>query len=115
MARPGWTFLRQVLAEDFGSRSSSTHVHIPRDRPLNVPLENLPSPRGAVLSRAQKTEVTALPNGVRVASEESAGHITAVSIFIDAGSRMEPPNAVGVSHFLERLAFKVGHCRPSDE
>lgn len=53
------------------------------------------------------SKVTALPNGVRVASENTPGHFSAVGVYVDAGSRYESPANQGVSHILDRLAFKV--------
>lgn len=57
--------------------------------------------------RAPTTDVTALPSGLRVASETVQGSETAtVGVWIDAGSRYETAENNGVAHFLEHLAFK---------
>lgn len=59
-------------------------------------------------------ETTTLPNGVRVATETTPGHFSAVGVYIDAGSRFERPwvpGESGVSHMLDRLAFKVSGNR----
>jgi hypothetical protein len=53
------------------------------------------------------TQVTTLPNGIRVATENSAGHFSALGLYVDAGSRYETPLSSGTSHFLDRMAFKV--------
>lgn len=53
------------------------------------------------------SKVTTLPNGVRVASENTPGHFSAVGVYVDAGSRYESAATRGVSHILDRLAFKV--------
>ncbi|CAM9668469.1 unnamed protein product, partial [Laminaria digitata] len=53
-----------------------------------------------------ETQVTTLPNGLRVASETSHGATAAVGVWIDAGSRYETPENNGVAHFLEHVAFK---------
>lgn len=53
---------------------------------------------------------TTLPNRVRVATEETPGHFSAVGVYVDAGSRYERtwvPGESGVSHLLDRMAFKV--------
>lgn len=50
-----------------------------------------------------------MPNGIRVAGEETPGHFSALGIYINAGSRFERgnvPGESGVSHLLDRLAFK---------
>merc|ERR1719204_1472398 len=63
---------------------------------------------GAQLTSYPVTRVTALNNGVRIATETSpSNNLTAtVGVFIDAGSRWESPENNGVAHFLEHLAFK---------
>ena len=50
--------------------------------------------------------VTTLPNGLRVASENSAILTATVGLWIDAGSRFETADNNGVAHFLEHVAFK---------
>ena len=52
-------------------------------------------------------KVTTLPNGIRVASENTPGHFSAVGVYVDAGSRYETATTRGVSNILDRLAFKV--------
>ena len=53
------------------------------------------------------TRVTQLANGFRIATEESPGHFNAVGVYIDAGTRFESEETAGVSHILDRIAFKV--------
>jgi processing peptidase subunit beta len=55
---------------------------------------------------APATEISTLPNGLRVASEGSHGETATVGVWIDAGSRYETPENNGVAHFLEHMAFK---------
>ncbi|KAG6157470.1 hypothetical protein E4U37_007317 [Claviceps purpurea] len=50
--------------------------------------------------------ITTLPNGLRVASEALPGSFAGVGIYIEAGSRFETPSLSGVSHIMDRLAFK---------
>lgn len=52
--------------------------------------------------------VTTLPNRIRVATEPLPGHFHAVGVYVDAGSRFESQRTSGVSHLLDRMAFKVG-------
>ncbi|RIA81930.1 Metalloenzyme, LuxS/M16 peptidase-like protein [Glomus cerebriforme] len=52
------------------------------------------------------TQITTLPNGIRVTSENTPGHFSAVGVYIDVGSRYETQRTLGVSHMLDRLAFK---------
>lgn len=52
-------------------------------------------------------QITTLGNKLRVATESTPGHFSSVGLFIDAGSRYEAPSTSGVSHFIDRMAFKV--------
>lgn len=57
--------------------------------------------------RAPTTDVSTLPSGLRVASENVAGSSTAtIGVWIDAGSRYETAKNNGAAHFLEHMAFK---------
>lgn len=58
-------------------------------------------------SRESLLKVTTLPNKIRVATEHTPGHFAALGLYVDAGSRYETPATSGVSHFLDRMAFKV--------
>lgn len=51
--------------------------------------------------------VTTLDNKMRVVTEATPGHFHAVGVYIDAGSRFESRERSGVSHLIDRLAFKV--------
>lgn len=53
------------------------------------------------------TQVTVLPNGIRVASAPNNGDATAsLGVWINAGSRYENSANNGVAHFLEHMMFK---------
>ncbi|KAG6817929.1 hypothetical protein H0H87_012397 [Tephrocybe sp. NHM501043] len=54
----------------------------------------------------QSVQITTLPNKIRVATDSTPGHFSSVGLYIDAGSRYETPETLGVSHFLDRMAFK---------
>jgi len=56
---------------------------------------------------APSVEITALPNRLRVATENGPGHFSCLGLYVDAGARYEVPSTSGVSHFLDRMAFKV--------
>ncbi|TDL20967.1 mitochondrial processing peptidase [Rickenella mellea] len=71
-------------------------VHIPQ--PQNPPVQ-----------------ITTLPNNIRVATESTPGHFSAVGLYVDAGSRYETPSTSGVSHFLDRMAFKSTRTRTDEE
>ncbi|MHB1037333.1 MAG: M16 family metallopeptidase [Pirellulales bacterium] len=58
----------------------------------------------------------ALKNGLEIAAEcNSEAHSTAVGFFVETGSRDEPDELAGVSHFLEHMAFKGTPTRSADD
>lgn len=56
-------------------------------------------------------QTTTLPNGARVVSQDMGGPVSAVALFVAAGSRNETPISSGVSFLLERMAFKGSAMR----
>ncbi|TKW51820.1 Mitochondrial-processing peptidase subunit alpha [Colletotrichum tanaceti] len=58
--------------------------------------------------------ITTLPNGLRVASEALPGSFSGVGVYVDAGSRYEDAGLRGVSHIMDRLAFKSTGSRSAD-
>ena len=63
-------------------------------------------------------QVTTLPNKVRVATEATPGHFSAVGVYVDAGSRYERPwipGENGVSPLLDRMAFKSTRTRSASD
>lgn len=54
---------------------------------------------------AGKTRVTTLPNGVKIASETSAGSSCSVGVYVDCGSVYEAPETTGASQLLKTMAF----------
>ncbi|KAF9437704.1 Mitochondrial-processing peptidase subunit alpha [Entomortierella beljakovae] len=61
------------------------------------------------------SRVTKLSNGVRVATEPSQGHFASLGVYVDAGSRYEDESTRGVSHLLDRLAFKSTKTKTSEQ
>ena len=51
--------------------------------------------------------ITTLPNGVRVATQESFHKASSIGIFVDAGSRHEGAEYSGATHLLEKMAFQT--------
>ncbi|CAM9020145.1 unnamed protein product [Wickerhamomyces anomalus] len=51
-------------------------------------------------------QIITLSNGVRVATNPSPGHFSALGVYVDAGSRYENAEMKGISHLVDRLAFK---------
>ncbi|CAF9943267.1 MAG: hypothetical protein ALECFALPRED_010970 [Alectoria fallacina] len=64
---------------------------------------------------AEFDHISTLPNGVRVATEALPGPFSGVGVYVDAGSRYENQELQGVSHIIDRLAFKSTGSRTSDE
>ncbi|KAL2005471.1 hypothetical protein VTN00DRAFT_2682 [Thermoascus crustaceus] len=60
-------------------------------------------------------QITTLPNGIRVATESLPGPFSGVGVYVDAGSRYEDESLRGVSHIMDRLAFKSTKSRSGDE
>lgn len=60
-------------------------------------------------------QITTLPNGIRVATEALPGHFSGIGVYVDAGSRYENASLRGVSHIIDRLAFKSTNARGADE
>lgn len=65
--------------------------------------ENLPS----YVKKVPPTNISQLPSGFRVATEDGFGQTATVGIWIDAGSAFENAQNNGTAHFLEHMAFKV--------
>ncbi|WFD31190.1 mitochondrial processing peptidase [Malassezia sp. CBS 17886] len=83
-----------------------------------VPLAAADAAPAATPRSAQTTETTTLPNKVRVTTEAMPGHFSAVGVYVDAGSRFERtwvPGESGVSHLLDRMAFKSTATRTADD
>ncbi|OCK74218.1 hypothetical protein K432DRAFT_430150, partial [Lepidopterella palustris CBS 459.81] len=60
-------------------------------------------------------QITTLPNGIRVATEALPGHFSGIGVYLDAGSRYENEALRGVSHIIDRLAFKSTKLRTVDQ
>lgn len=71
-------------------------------------LRRYPRPRHASTTPlSTSVQITTLPNKLRVATENTPGHFSSLGLYIDAGARYETPANAGVSHFVDRMAFKV--------
>lgn len=64
---------------------------------------------------AELEQITTLSNGIRVATEALPGHFSGIGVYVDAGSRYENDALRGVSHIIDRLAFKSTSNRSSDQ
>ncbi|KAF7994179.1 hypothetical protein HCN44_011448 [Aphidius gifuensis] len=90
----------------FTSTIKTLETSVTGHPPLSQSLKNIPN---AVYVDAkeenQKTEITTLSNGLKVATEKRYGKFCTVGVLINAGSRFEASYPHGISHFLEKLAF----------
>src|SRR6202046_774620 len=70
----------------------------------------------ATVSVVRDIEVTTLPNGVRVITEQMP-HVRSVSVGvgIGTGSRRETAEQNGISHFIEHMLFKGTTTRSAEE
>ncbi|KAH7419242.1 peptidase M16 inactive domain-containing protein [Cadophora sp. MPI-SDFR-AT-0126] len=96
-AFPKWPTFPSIIFPSFRSRGLATVVE---------PIQKDP---------AELDQISTLSNGIRVATEALPGHFSGVGVFIDAGSRYENEYLRGVSHIMDRLAFKSTKNRTSDE
>ncbi|XP_020253228.1 mitochondrial-processing peptidase subunit alpha-like isoform X2 [Asparagus officinalis] len=86
---------------------SSQGSYSERFPPLFHPLPGLKLPPNLPDSvERSPTRITTLPNGLRIASEDASGPAACIGIFVDCGSVYESGEYIGVTHLLERLAFK---------
>ncbi|KAI0408547.1 putative mitochondrial processing peptidase alpha subunit [Xylaria palmicola] len=82
------------------------------------PLRRLATVNVKVPDAQEPTEldrITTLPNGVRVASEALPGSFSGVGVYVEAGSRFETPQLSGLSHIIDRLAFKSTTSKSADQ
>ncbi|KAK4486005.1 hypothetical protein RD792_008666, partial [Penstemon davidsonii] len=75
--------------------------------PLDFPLKDVTLPPTLPdYVEPGKTRITTLPNGLKIASETSASPTASIGLYVDSGSIYETPASFGVTHLLERMAFK---------
>lgn len=77
-------------------------------------LSTLPARRNIVTNNPN-INLTTLSNGLRVVSDSTPGHFSALGAYIDAGSKFENPSKPGISHFMDRLAWRSTKKYTSDE
>lgn len=83
----------------------------PSHRILEEPPAYIPPNLPFSAMSVPETQVTTLPNGVRVASQETYGQVCTVGVLADCGSRHEVSGNTGVNHLLELLAFQSTETR----
>ena len=66
-------------------------------------------------SLVRRNNLTTLSNGLRICSDNSQGHFNSVGVYVHAGSRFERPQNSGLSHIVDRLAFKSTTNRTEED
>ncbi|KAI0778798.1 LuxS/MPP-like metallohydrolase [Trametes elegans] len=87
------------------------HTSAPRRQLPHI----LSGTKAAKPSADPPVEITTLRNGLRVATESTPGHFSSLGLYVDAGSRYETPSTSGVSHFLDKMAFKTTKKRTEEQ
>ncbi|WPK27784.1 hypothetical protein PUMCH_005184 [Australozyma saopauloensis] len=67
------------------------------------------------VSDGNRTQITKLANGLRVVTDSTPGHFTALGAYIDAGSRYETSKTSGISHMIDRMAWKLTPTRSGQQ
>merc|ERR1719210_3270284 len=89
-----------------GTASAAKNLNIPQKALFSCSSSLQSSASPAYHLNVAPTDIHTLPNGMRVASENSGIPTATVGVWIDAGSRYETAKNNGVAHFLEHMAFK---------
>jgi processing peptidase subunit alpha len=98
----------RISAQVLTQLTSLTSLSAMRRVSFGKAFRRYPPPRHAsTLPLNPSVRVTTLPNKIRVATESTPGHFASVGLYVDAGARYENLSDSGVSHFLDRMAFKV--------
>ncbi|KAG0457919.1 hypothetical protein HPP92_023076 [Vanilla planifolia] len=109
LQHPQGTYCDEAVCQYLSYASLSTGVgHYERCfPPLFHPLKGIKLPPFLpdVVER-YPTKITTLPNGLRIASEDAPGPAAAIGLYVDCGSVYETVENAGVTHLLERMAYK---------
>ncbi|OAA64148.1 mitochondrial processing peptidase alpha subunit [Akanthomyces lecanii RCEF 1005] len=87
----------------------ATGLSLPKRSMATVSVEGIPK------EPTDLDHITTLPNGLRVASEALPGSFAGVGVYVEGGSRFEDSSLRGVSHIMDRLAFKSTSARSADD
>lgn len=67
--------------------------------------------RRLLSQQASPVQISTLSNGLRVVTDSTPGHFSALGAYVAAGSRHETPKSSGMSHMLDRMAWKSTDSR----
>jgi zinc protease len=99
----------------FGSLGAFLLAGSAAGRP-GVPASNTgAAPAAAISSAAAPVHEETLPNGLRlILVEDHSKPLVGVSLFVNGGSRTEPPSLSGLSHYYEHLIFRGGSTKQAE-
>ncbi|RKF75787.1 Mitochondrial-processing peptidase subunit alpha [Golovinomyces cichoracearum] len=106
-----WKYMTSRAVARVSHRTPTLSVAIPTPRSRKLASTSIPTQKDPT----ELDEISTLSNGIRVATEALPGHFSAIGVYIDAGSRYEDEYLRGVSHIIDRLAFKSTQKRNGDE
>ncbi|KAF9700822.1 hypothetical protein EKO04_002050 [Ascochyta lentis] len=113
--------LRPRTARPLTRQLSQAASHLIRAAPYLTRAAPCAPRRGLATAVAEEKDpveldhITTLPNGIRVATEALPGHFSGIGVYVDAGSRYENDALRGVSHIIDRLAFKSTRTTGGDQ
>lgn len=62
-------------------------------------------------SKASPIEISSLSNGLRIVTDSTPGHFSALGAYVNAGSRYETDRTSGLSHMIDIMAWKSTNKR----
>lgn len=62
-----------------------------------------------------RVQISTLKNGLKVVTDATPGHFSALGAYIDAGSRYENNSNSGISHMIDRMAWKSTPTRSGQQ
>lgn len=94
---------KQALTTELDPKHKIT-ANVPSFIPPNLSSTQLSIP---------SVEITTLPSGLRIASQETYGQVSTIGLVCDFGSRYESSTQTGVNHLMELLAFQSTRKYPT--
>lgn len=67
------------------------------------------------VSESPQTQISTLKNGLRIVTDSTPGHFSALGAYVDAGSRYETNKTSGISHMIDRMAWKSTPTRSGQQ
>eukprot|EP00935_MAST-01C_sp_MAST-1C-sp1_P002885 g2885.t1 len=96
----------RALCTEASKLVTTTDADVNHQISLDLPLAGLPVLKPASELETPDVITSALPNGLRIASQETYGQAVTLGMFIGVGSRHESAANNGSTHLFEHMAFK---------